>query len=98
MVNSKNTFAIMFLGVNWKMGPDCDLVHCIFVLLSTLEDFCSHDLHLVFFDYSSFFCLNIKKYFILEYSMLLGEETSRNHQAYRRGHLDVTIFSNSVQC
>ena len=27
----------------------------------------------------------------LEYSMLLGEETSRNHQAYRRGHLDVTI-------
>ena len=23
--------------------------------------------------------------------MLLGEETSGNHQAYRRGHLDITI-------
>ena len=26
------------------------------------------------------------------YSRLLGEETSRNHQAYRRGHLDITIL------
>ena len=26
------------------------------------------------------------------YSKLLGEETSRNHQAYRRGHLDITIL------
>ena len=24
--------------------------------------------------------------------MLLGEETSGNHQAYRRGHLDITSF------
>ena len=23
--------------------------------------------------------------------MLLGEETSENHQAYRRGYLDITI-------
>ena len=27
------------------------------------------------------------------YSMLLGEETSGNHQAYRRGHLDITILN-----
>ena len=39
---------------------------------------------------SSFICLILKSIF-LQYSMLLGEETSRNHQAYRRGHLDVTI-------
>ena len=25
--------------------------------------------------------------------MLLGEETSGNHQAYRRGHLDITILN-----
>ena len=25
--------------------------------------------------------------------MLLGEKTSGNHQAYRRGHLDITIFN-----
>ena len=25
--------------------------------------------------------------------MLLGEETSRNHQAYRRGHPDITILN-----
>ena len=25
--------------------------------------------------------------------MLLGEETSRNHQACRRGHLDITILN-----
>ena len=25
--------------------------------------------------------------------MLLGEETSENHQAYRRGHLDNTILN-----
>ena len=24
--------------------------------------------------------------------MLLGEKTSGNHQAYRRGHLDITIL------
>jgi len=24
---------------------------------------------------------------------LLGEETSRNHKAYRRGHLDITTLS-----
>ena len=27
------------------------------------------------------------------YSMLLGEETSGNHQAYRRGYLDITILN-----
>ena len=27
------------------------------------------------------------------YSKLLGEETSRNPQAYRRGHLDITILN-----
>ena len=27
------------------------------------------------------------------YSMLLGDETSGNHQAYRRGHLDITILN-----
>ena len=27
------------------------------------------------------------------YSMLLGEETSGNHQAYRRDHLDITILN-----
>ena len=27
------------------------------------------------------------------YSMLLGEETSGNHHAYRRGHLDITILN-----
>ena len=27
------------------------------------------------------------------YSMLLGEETSENHQAYKRGHLDITILN-----
>ena len=26
-------------------------------------------------------------------SMLLDEETSGNHQAYRRGHLDITILN-----
>ena len=31
------------------------------------------------------FALILKKCF-LEYSMLLGEDISRNHQAYRRGH------------
>ena len=47
--------------------------------------------------YTNFQSLNhhlfplILKSIFLEYSMLLGEETSRNHQAYRRGHLDVTI-------
>ena len=25
--------------------------------------------------------------------MLLGEETSENHQAYKRGHLDITILN-----
>ena len=25
--------------------------------------------------------------------MLLGKETSGNHQAYRRGHLDITILN-----
>ena len=25
--------------------------------------------------------------------MLLGQETSGNHQAYRRGHLDITILN-----
>ena len=30
------------------------------------------------------------------YSRLLGEETSGNHQAYRRGHLDITI-SNKIK-
>ena len=24
---------------------------------------------------------------------MLGEETSENHQAYRRGHLDITILN-----
>ena len=27
------------------------------------------------------------------YSKLLSEETSGNHQAYRRGHLDITILN-----
>ena len=27
------------------------------------------------------------------YSRLLGEETSENHQAYRRGHFDITILN-----
>ena len=30
---------------------------------------------------------------ILKYSRLLGEESSGNHQAYRRGHLDITILN-----
>ena len=30
---------------------------------------------------------------IIIHSKLLGEETSRNHKAYRRGHLDITILS-----
>jgi len=30
---------------------------------------------------------------IIIYSKLLDEETSRNHKAYRRGHLDITILS-----
>lgn len=28
--------------------------------------------------------------------MLLSEETSRNHQAERRGHIDITMMANSV--
>ena len=35
--------------------------------------------------------LNITK--SKKYSRLLGEETSGNHQAYRRGHLDITILN-----
>jgi len=54
---------------------------------------------------SSFVCLYIYKKFkrkkkiiiiiiiIIIYGKLLGEETSRNHKAYRRGHLDITILS-----
>ena len=35
----------------------------------------------------------VKQIFLKTYSRLLGEETSGNHryQAYRRGHLDITI-------
>ena len=38
----------------------------------------------------AFMCItNFKK----AYSRLLGEETSGNHQAYRRGHLEITILN-----
>ena len=37
----------------------------------------------------AFMCTTKKK----TYSKLLGEETSGNHQAYRRGHLDITILN-----
>ena len=40
---------------------------------------------------SSFISLFVTANFT-EYSRLLGEETSRNHQAYRKGHLDITIL------
>ena len=40
---------------------------------------------------SSFISLSVTANFT-EYSRLLGEETSRNHQAYRKGHLDITIL------
>ena len=30
---------------------------------------------------------------IIIYSKLFGKETSRNHQAYRSGHLDITILN-----
>lgn len=30
--------------------------------------------------------------YFTKYSILLGEETSRNHQAYREGHLDIRIW------
>ena len=52
---------------------------------------------------SSFICLYIYKnifkrkikqiIIVIIHSKLLGEETSRNHKAYRRGHLDITILS-----
>ena len=29
--------------------------------------------------------------------MLLGEETSGNHQAYRRGHPDITILNEIIK-
>ena len=32
------------------------------------------------------------------YSRLLGEETSGNHQAYRRGHLEITILNKNKGC
>ena len=39
----------------------------------------------------SFIIISIFKTNFTEYSMLLGEKTSRNYQACRGGHLDITI-------
>ena len=41
---------------------------------------------------SSFVSLCVTTTNFTGYNRLLGEETSRNHQAYRRGHLDITIL------
>ena len=42
---------------------------------------------------SSFICLYVYNKLLKIYRRLLGEETSGNHQAYRRGHLYITILN-----
>ena len=46
--------------------------------------------------WSSFICLYVYNK-NLKYSRLLGEETE-NHQAYRRGHLNITIERGAKEC
>ena len=77
---SKHKQVHIFPGFLTLLAKDVPLVRCIFLHVKV----CIHH---------HFICLYVYNKEKKTYSKLLGEETSGNHQAYRRGHLDITILN-----
>ena len=57
-----------------------------------MDDGVINNNYFIYFVYIIYFPLCVQQIKKRTYSRLLGEETSGNHQAYRRGHLTPTSF------
>ena len=77
----KNTKEVSFQVNPYELFPTCSFNQSLHFMVWK-----NYELDLCCSPSSSFISLSVRTNF-REYSKLLGEETSRNHQAYRRGHL-----------
>ena len=77
----KNTKEVSFQVNPYELFPTCSFNQSLHFMVWK-----NYELDVCCSPSSSFISLCVRTNF-REYSKLLGEETSRNHQAYRRGHL-----------